>query len=358
MSSLSSADAPWSGRNTHSERALRADANSLRLARLAPHSIKNNRVTEKCPTLLPRFFPHTAEQLQPHNFCVGVCIGLAAAAPWCWTKMPWACTSRGLAASRFVVAMAAVVLGMCSTLVIPTHKRPEPVQRVQLPGSNVTLFILDPAFNNGPCIADAHASCPSALLSALIVAGLLFTILANCDSLLHALDAAKVYLFALALTSLLTVWFKNYCGFFRPNYFPCCGWDDVTHGCSRDWLEGRHSFPSGHSSSSMSGATVLTLYLLRKLEGWRKASSAKSPWMPQALQCATVIPGVVASWVAASRVHDNWHHPADIITGATLGAAIAALIFRLLANEAVLPQPATSSGSATAFLSAMSEARQ
>ena len=61
-----------------------------------------------------------------------------------------------------------------------------------------------------------------------------------------------------------------------------------------------HSFPSGHSASVFATAAVL-----QRNYGWKVG-----------------VPGyVVASYVAASRVHDNRHYLSDVIFGATMGIA-------------------------------------
>jgi membrane-associated phospholipid phosphatase len=61
-----------------------------------------------------------------------------------------------------------------------------------------------------------------------------------------------------------------------------------------------HSFPSGHSASVFATAGVL-----QRNYGWKVG-----------------VPGyAVASYVAASRVHDNRHYLSDVIFGAALGIA-------------------------------------
>ena len=42
---------------------------------------------------------------------------------------------------------------------------------------------------------------------------------------------------------------------------------------------------------------------------------------------ACMAPACVALWVSASRVYDNDHHPADVVGGALLGGALAALFY-------------------------------
>ncbi len=66
------------------------------------------------------------------------------------------------------------------------------------------------------------------------------------------------------------------------------------------------SFPSGHSASAAAFATGVTL---------------ESPWLG-----AAAIP--LAAAVAGSRVYTGAHYPGDVIAGAALGAAMAALTLR------------------------------
>jgi membrane-associated phospholipid phosphatase len=61
----------------------------------------------------------------------------------------------------------------------------------------------------------------------------------------------------------------------------------------------RRSFPSGHAAVTFATATVIERHL-----GWRKS----------------VIGYTVASYVAASRLHDNRHYLSDVIFGAAVGA--------------------------------------
>jgi hypothetical protein len=61
----------------------------------------------------------------------------------------------------------------------------------------------------------------------------------------------------------------------------------------------QHSFPSGHASITFATATVLERHL-----GWR----------------SSVLGYTVASYVAASRLHDNRHYLSDVVFGAAVGA--------------------------------------
>jgi|SRR5665213_59968 len=58
------------------------------------------------------------------------------------------------------------------------------------------------------------------------------------------------------------------------------------------------SFPSGHAAATFAAATVIARHL-----GWRNAAVAYA----------------VASYVAASRLHDNVHYLSDVVFGAAVG---------------------------------------
>ena len=62
------------------------------------------------------------------------------------------------------------------------------------------------------------------------------------------------------------------------------------------------SFPSGHATITMAGATVLQQHL-----GWK----------------AAVPTYAIAAYVAASRVHDNRHYASDVVAGAPSGSSSA-----------------------------------
>jgi hypothetical protein len=59
------------------------------------------------------------------------------------------------------------------------------------------------------------------------------------------------------------------------------------------------SFPSGHASATFAAATVIERHL-----GWKKAALGYA----------------IASYVAASRLHDNVHYLSDVVFGATVGS--------------------------------------
>jgi hypothetical protein len=72
----------------------------------------------------------------------------------------------------------------------------------------------------------------------------------------------------------------------------------ITHRQRPD-LSNHHGFPSGHAAVTFATATVIERHL-----GWKKS----------------VLGYTIASYVAASRLHDNRHYLSDVIFGAAVGS--------------------------------------
>lgn len=72
----------------------------------------------------------------------------------------------------------------------------------------------------------------------------------------------------------------------------------ATHRLRPD-ASNHQSFPSGHAAVTFAAATVIERHL-----GWRKA----------------VLGYAIASYVAASRLHDNRHYLSDVVFGAAVGS--------------------------------------
>ncbi|GMI44913.1 hypothetical protein TrCOL_g2707 [Triparma columacea] len=140
------------------------------------------------------------------------------------------------------------------------------------------------------------------------------------------------YFYAMGTTLLITDWAKLYVGRLRPNFYAICDYNDETNQCDADESrqnEGRCSFPSGHSSLSMSGCMMLSLYLSFKLTKTKKGNKLLRDKccgddcadfsFPECVYYVFLLPIFLALFVACSRVHDNWHHPSDVIAGALIG---------------------------------------
>jgi membrane-associated phospholipid phosphatase len=176
------------------------------------------------------------------------------------------------------------------------------------------------------------------------------------------------YLIAFGLTVLTTECIKRYVGFLRPSFYDLCeptgDFTSCTAGKSED---ARRSFPSGHASVAFCGLSLLSLYLEERAFGIStvtaqvvlpclSASSSsglmeegesdddninssggivvvryntKTPQLYRLYSILCLSPIALAIYVAASRVVDNKHFPADVVGGAVLGAVCARFAHRL-----------------------------
>lgn len=146
-------------------------------------------------------------------------------------------------------------------------------------------------------------------------------------ALLH--KTVCVYLLAIGLTQTLTNLAKQYVGYLRPIFYDTCQPDEDYEYCtSKDNRQGRLSFPSGHASLSVCGLLLLSLFLEY---AFGKTSYQKSRTKPHKfVRIVSVLcyaPMLLALFILLSRVHDNHHHPADVVGGSLLGGSIASLVF-------------------------------
>jgi diacylglycerol diphosphate phosphatase / phosphatidate phosphatase len=153
-----------------------------------------------------------------------------------------------------------------------------------------------------------------------------------------------IYLVALSLTLLATDLLKIYCGYLRPIFYAICQPDETYETCTGDTGSSesyRRSFPSGHASTSFCGLTLLTLFIHTRFGApcWQRKQlqmiatnatrSTLDPLQYRIISIFSLVPMGVACFIAASRVVDNKHFPADVITGTVLGASIANFIHGL-----------------------------
>jgi len=129
---------------------------------------------------------------------------------------------------------------------------------------------------------------------------------------------------ALALTLVCIV--KNGIGRLRPDFLARCR--PVEGSCTGDIasvLEGRKSFPSGHTSLAFAGLGYLSWYLLGKLWSCRSLRWSGSLW--RLIIC--LLPWLLALWVGLTRIEDYWHHWEDVMVGCFLGNLTAFAMYRL-----------------------------
>src|SRR5690242_7825548 len=104
------------------------------------------------------------------------------------------------------------------------------------------------------------------------------------------------------------------------------------------------SFPSGHSCAAFAGFGFLALYLNSKL---KVVGRKQDPTVPETAKGSEethdkrgmgrttkhwkvivwVLPWLIASLMAMSKVRDGWHHPVDVLFGSLVGIAFAHISF-------------------------------
>ncbi|PAA55579.1 hypothetical protein BOX15_Mlig027232g1 [Macrostomum lignano] len=94
-------------------------------------------------------------------------------------------------------------------------------------------------------------------------------------------------------------------------------------------IEGRKSFPSGHSTFSFASLGFLSLLLWRRFGLWRRFPGAPSAW--QLLLGG--LPLFIAMCIALSRLADFHHHCEDVAVGSILGFSVAYICFKLYYPE-------------------------
>lgn len=110
------------------------------------------------------------------------------------------------------------------------------------------------------------------------------------------------------------------------------------------------SFPSGHSCAAFAGFGFLALYLNSKMkvvgrkqelvvpetanEGEKACGNRDVGRMMKHWKVIVwVLPWLVASLMAMSKVRDGWHHPVDVLFGSLVGIAFAHMSFHCVFNS-------------------------
>ncbi|KAH8110785.1 lipid phosphate phosphatase 1 [Phellopilus nigrolimitatus] len=130
-----------------------------------------------------------------------------------------------------------------------------------------------------------------------------------------------------SLSHFITEFLKNRVGRLRPDFLARCKWGEALNQCTgtfNDILDGRKSFPSGHSSAAFSGMTYLFLWLSARTVAWSFGTPlpARNPFIFASRTgriSVTLVPLLFATWVAISRVEDYRHHKEDVIVGSMIG---------------------------------------
>lgn len=135
--------------------------------------------------------------------------------------------------------------------------------------------------------------------------------------------------FIVGSTEFITNFVKIYAGYFRPNFYEYCEFSADDMACASDRLDPRKSFPSGHASGSFCGMTMLTQYFFGKIGLHRRVvdelsdNTHVSLMQKRFFSILAGSPMFLAVFISSSRVHDDMHHPADIVGGALIGICCA-----------------------------------
>lgn len=145
-----------------------------------------------------------------------------------------------------------------------------------------------------------------------------------------------VYLVALGLNLGTTEVLKLYVGYLRPIFYALCEPSADYSECTAEGNSGRKSFPSGHASTAFCGLSLLTFYIherfgvpSRSVKIVQTAGGSFAveytngpPRKARIISVLALAPMALAAFVAASRLADNKHFPADVVAGAVLGTTI------------------------------------
>ena len=124
----------------------------------------------------------------------------------------------------------------------------------------------------------------------------------------------NICIWTIGITNTITNLLKCYIGAFRPNFYDGCEFNVARATCDIEYNYGRHSFPSGHSSLSVS--CILIVSLILKLH------------VKQVLHPACDGLNVISIWICATRINDNHHFAVDVLAGALIGYTVAIACFR------------------------------
>lgn len=210
-------------------------------------------------------------------------------------------------------------------LLIRQHERPVPVQNIS--GVFAREFLLDQ-----PVVADTVSNASLMLIACFVPLGvsIVLSFISPARGAVRAFVHA--WLWTMATQLLVVGCLKAYCGYWRPIFLDECGFDAASGQCTQaSYLHAYRSFPSGHASTATSSLLLTSLRLIGalRLGAAPRRLGLGRPGLyfefDSLLTALSLLPTFLAAWIAGSRVHDNAHHPADVVGGALVGGGAAVL---------------------------------
>jgi diacylglycerol diphosphate phosphatase / phosphatidate phosphatase len=255
------------------------------------------------------------------------------------------------------------------TMLIPAamdlHPRQRPIPAIQLEtdnNNNSNLYVRNQMFNE----PYKNETVPDMLLFVLafwlpLLSQIILSLCKGRRGDIHA--TLCTYLVALSIVAVVTEFMKLYVGYLRPIFFSVCQPTETYSACTSDHVNDvRKSFLSGHASLAFGGLMLLSLYIHTRLgvpsvlgplydnnnhhhpatttatttdiEGEWTTEPKTYPHVSHVRRARiwsmfSLLPFGLACFIAASRVVDNKHHPADVVGGAVLGASVAHFVHGL-----------------------------
>ncbi|XP_045782144.1 phospholipid phosphatase 5 isoform X1 [Maniola jurtina] len=198
------------------------------------------------------------------------------------------------------------------------------------------IRVIQPSELENDCKYPRHESyVPGSMLWAIVVSvPCVLTIIAwaICNDCNDALEFLLAWSLSLGITGILTDSVKLIVGRPRPDFFYRCFPDGIETpdlqctGDPGDIIEGRKSFPSGHSSISFCSLGIASAWVCGRLGtvARRRGSGVRV--------LSTLAPLVAAACIALSRTCDYHHHWQDVLVGSILGLSVSLFCYRQYYN--------------------------
>ena len=233
----------------------------------------------------------------------------------------------------FCLCIAAVSFALEASDLSP-RMRPIPFQLLDSSGEYIVNQVYNQEFN-GETVSSLNLILLAFFLPLLVQLGLSYFYGKN-----HVHKSLCVWLSGFGINGIVTDCIKLYAGYLRPIFYEFCEPDEDYEECtSGQDKQMRLSFPSGHSSMSFCGLCILSFYLEQRFgvsksrnfiydetSGRLMAGYGGPVRFRRIISLLCYLPVALACFIAASRVADDKHHPADVVGGAFIGASVASLV--------------------------------